>query len=128
MYRQPVGGQNAEARAEVDRQPAVTGEVHASNATQNIETTVHGGVATEKDLARQEVVAQREAVVREAPLISGQQLDLAAEVLEAGSAGSCLPQVGAEEEVFCHVVGDLPREALVGAEVLDRDESGAQAD
>src|SRR5678816_2381706 len=128
MYRQLVGGQHAVSRAEVERQPVIAGEVHASNAYQYIETTVHGGVATEIDLARQEVVAQREAVIREASLISRQQFDVAAEVLETGPAGGRLTNIRAEEEVFCHVVGDLARVHRVGAEVLDGEESGAQAD
>src|SRR5678816_4745416 len=51
VNRQPVGGQHAEARAEVEGQPVVAGKVHTSNAPQDIETAVHGGVATEKDLS-----------------------------------------------------------------------------
>ncbi len=128
MYGQPVGRQHAETRAEVERQPVVTGEVHAAYACQDIETTVHGGVATEKDLARQEVVAQREAVIREASLISGQQFDLATEVLEARPAGSGLPQVGAEKEIFCHMVGEHSGIGGIGAEILDRQETEARAD
>src|SRR5688572_9619455 len=120
MYGQPVGGQYAVTRAEVDGQPVVSGEVHASNATQYIETAVHGGPATEKDLARQEVVAQREAVIREASLISGQQFDVAREGLETGPPGGGLPDVGAEKEVFCHMVGEHCRIGGIGAEILDR--------
>src|SRR5262245_61849869 len=107
MYRQPVGGQHAETRAEVESQPVVAGELHAPDPTHHIETTVHGGVATEKDLARQEVVAQREAVVRETSLISGQQLDVATQRLETGFSGGRLPDIGTEEEIFCHMVGEL---------------------
>ena len=72
----------------------ISGEIHATDATQQVEPTVHGEIATEIDLARKEVVAQREAVIREASLISGQKLDVAAEGLETGSAGRGLPEVG----------------------------------
>src|SRR5262245_31534371 len=98
MNRQPVGRQHAVARAEVDRQPLISGEFDAADATQQIETTVHGELATDEDLARKEVVAQREAVIRETSLISGQQFDVAAERLETGFSRSGLPEIRAEEE------------------------------
>src|SRR5262249_53442796 len=61
--RQPVGWQHAVTRAEIQRQPVVAGELHAANAAQQVKATVHGELATKKYLARQEVVAQREAVI-----------------------------------------------------------------
>src|SRR6478735_12652179 len=128
MYGQPVGRQHAVTRAEVDRQMIVSGELHISDATQQIKTTVHGELATEKDLAREEVVAQRDAVIREASLISGQKLDVAAEGLEARPAGRGLPQVGAEKEVFCHMIVELRGVGGIGAEVLDGHETEARAE
>src|SRR3954465_4099342 len=108
MNREPIGRQDAVSRAQVDRQPIVAGELHATDATQQVETTVHGELATEKDLAREEVVAQGEAVIREASLISGQKLDVATERLEAGLSGGRLADIRPEEEIFCHMVGNLP--------------------
>src|SRR5688572_13604562 len=128
MYGQPVGRQHAEARAQVEGQPVVAGELHATDPAHHVETTVHGEIATEKYLARQEVVAQREAVVRETSLISGQQLDVAAQRLEAGLSGGGLAQIGPEEEIFCHMVGELPGIGRVGTKILDGNEAGAHAD
>src|SRR5882672_7810932 len=128
MYGQPVGRQHAESRAEIDRQPIVAGELDATDAYQRIKTTVHGEIATEIALARKEVVAQREAVIREASLISGQKLDVAAERLEAGLASRGLPYIGPEKEVFCHMVVKLRRVIGTGPEVLDGHETQAEPD
>src|SRR4051812_19040548 len=98
MQCQPVSRQDAEARAKIQREPVVTRELHAADSHQRVKTTVHGGLATKEDLARKEVVAQREAVIRELPLISAKQLDVAAQRLETGASGRGPAQIPAKEE------------------------------
>src|SRR6478736_4968185 len=103
VNRQPVRRQIALPGAEIHRETLVSREFRAADAAQQIQGTVHGEVATDIHLARKDVVAQREAVVRETPLIVGKQLNIAAEGLVAGLAGLGTAETGLEEDVFCHM-------------------------
>src|SRR5215469_3403544 len=118
MYRQPVCRYHTVTGAEVRRELRVPGEIGATDAAENIKGARHGVAATEEDLARQEVVAQRKIVVREAPLRTGKQLNTA-QGLETGLAGLRAAGVGLEEHILGHVVGGSDAVHRVGAEVFD---------
>src|SRR5579864_44083 len=127
VHCQPVRRHHTVSGAKVHRELRVPGEIGTADAAEEIESARHGDAATEKGLARQEVVAEREVVVREAPLILGEQLQVSAEGLEAGAAGLGTPELGLEEEVLGDVVGGGDAVHRVGAEVLDRQLAVVQA-
>src|SRR5882724_2819934 len=85
--REPVRGQHPVAAAEVHREVIVACELGAADATQKIEGARHGAAPTDEGLAREQVVAQGDVVVREASLIVRKQLNTAAEGLKARAAG-----------------------------------------
>src|ERR1700722_648911 len=58
VHRQPVGWQYTKASTEVHRKILITGKIDAANAADHVEGAGHGEIATDEDLARQQVVAQ----------------------------------------------------------------------
>src|SRR5579864_604636 len=123
VNREPVGGHHPVAAPEVHGEAVVARELRRANATDKIEGARHGVTPTEEGLAREQVVAQRDVIVREVPLSWGKQLYIAAEGLEAGAPGIRAAVFAQEEEVLGYVIGRRQSVGVLGAEVLDRDES-----
>src|SRR2546423_14328768 len=90
VNREPIRGQYPVAAAEVHREAVVARELGAADAAQKVERARHGAAPTDEGLAWEQVVAQGDIVVREAPLIARKQLNIAAESLKARP-----PRIGA---------------------------------
>ncbi len=127
MKRQPVRRHHTIAGTKIHRELLIPAEIGTADSADEIKRARHGAAATDKGLARQEVVAQREVVIREASLRLGKQLDLA-QGFEAGLAGTGTGHLALEEEVLGDVVGEGDAVRRVAAEILDRDDAvvGAQ--
>src|SRR5438477_11349960 len=95
------------------------GEIGAADAADEIEGVRHGDAATEEGFAWQEVVAQRQVVVREAPLRLGKQLNVTAQGLETGAPAARAAGLSLEEEVLGDVVGGGDPVDRMSAEILD---------
>src|SRR5581483_6218821 len=127
-HRQPVERQDLVAPADVHREFLVAAELGPAHSREDIEAARHGMLPAEERLARQEVVTHSQIVVRELPLTLGEQLDVAAQGLEAGAPGGGPAELGPQEEVFRHVIGEIHAVGRMGAEVLDRDHAEMRAD
>src|SRR5450759_1621069 len=119
VQRDPVRRQNAVATAEVHREFAVAGKIRAADTAEQIKSAGHGCIAAEKHLARKEVVAEREVVIREVPLSGRNELDIA-QSLEARASGERAPKRALEEEVLADVIRGSEAVDRIGAKVLDR--------
>src|SRR4051794_7786246 len=117
--RQPIRRQHAVAATEVHRKAVVARELRGTDAAEKIESSRQGVTATNKGLAREEVVAQADVVIRELPLSAGKQLNIAAQGLKAGAARIGTAVFALEEEVFGDVIGGRQTVGVIGAEVLD---------
>src|SRR5262249_11588732 len=126
--REPVGRQYPIAAPEVHRETIVAGELRSTNAPQKIEGARQGSAATDEGLAREQVVAQRNVVVREASLSWRKQLNIAAEGLEARAARIGATVFALKEEVLGHVIGNGRPVGILGSEVLDGQKSVVDAD
>src|SRR5262249_40139936 len=66
VNREPVRGQPLEPAAKVPREAVVVRKLGGTNPADKIERARQGATATDKGLAREQVVAQGDVVVREA--------------------------------------------------------------
>src|SRR5579862_597178 len=121
VHSQPVPRHHAVPGTEVHRELRVPAEIGAADAAEEIESARHGDAATDKGLARQEVVAQREVVIREAPLSFRKQRDVPAQHLVAGASGGGASPFALKEEVLGYVIGGGKPVDRMGAEILDRE-------
>src|SRR5262245_25053556 len=122
---QPIGSQHPGANTKVDRELVFLRETRAANASDQVERRVHGGLAAEEDLARQEVVAEGDVVVGEIAVLGDANVR---QFLDARQARFGAPDSRFDEQVLGDVVGELHAVQRVGAEVLDAHDSEERAD
>src|ERR1700733_14184386 len=119
VHGDPVRRQNAITAPEVHRELAVAGKISAADAAQDIKRTCHGDLATQENLARKEVVAERQVVVREVSLRGRKEVNVA-QGLEARAARLRATERALKEKVFADVIGRREAVHRIGAKVFDR--------
>src|SRR6185437_5243319 len=127
VHRDPIGRQHLVSGPEVHRELLVSAELGAAESGEHVERAPQGEVATEEDLARKEVVADRKVVVLEPPLTLGKELHVA-QFLEAREPALRTPCLGLEKDIFRDVIRGLYSIDRVRTEVLDVESAVVAAD
>ena len=117
---QPFVHDQPQPRAERDREVIITREPGGADSERRVERGRHRPLVAEEHLAREHIPAGGDVVVRELPLLAGEQ-PRAAQVLEAGLAGISGADDGLGEYVFGEVVGESRAVDETRAEILDAD-------
>ena len=125
---QPIRDYDPLADSKIQRKLILLRELHIAQAHGDVELRVECPAAAQKYLARQDVVAQVQVVIREVPPSIADYRDIRNFVLEAGGAGLGARHEAFEENVLRHVIGRAHAIDRIDTEILDaqRAEIGAQ--